>query len=129
MVKNTKTGISWERNVIFLRNKKILNLCLRWLILRSYRFVAEVTFKNGNFLCSFEYRWENTSHGRKVKTANYFEILFLRRNNILLRSTVWARSLIRILRRYVVRNLFFTSRLEKYCTFTLILKMVWKNNY
>ena len=25
--------------------KKILNLCLRWPILRSYRFVAEVTFK------------------------------------------------------------------------------------
>ena len=25
--------------------KKILNLCLRWHILRSYQFVAEVTFK------------------------------------------------------------------------------------
>ena len=45
MVKYTKTWISWERNIIFLRNKKILNLCLRWHILRSYRFVAEVTFK------------------------------------------------------------------------------------
>ena len=28
-----------------MRNKKILNLCLRWHILRSYRFSAEVTFK------------------------------------------------------------------------------------
>ena len=50
MVKNTKTWISWKRNIIFLRNKKILNLCLRWYILRSYRFLAEVTFKgNPNF--------------------------------------------------------------------------------
>ena len=45
MVKNTKTWISWERNIIFLWNKKILNLCLRWHILRNYRFVAEITFK------------------------------------------------------------------------------------
>ena len=46
MVKNTKTWISWEWNIIFLRNKKILNLCLRWHILRSYCFVSEVTFKD-----------------------------------------------------------------------------------
>ena len=45
MVKNTKAWISWERNIIFLRNKKILNLFLRGHVLRSYRFVAEVTFK------------------------------------------------------------------------------------
>ena len=44
MVKNTKTWISRERKIIFLRNKKILKLCLRWHILRSYHFVAEVTF-------------------------------------------------------------------------------------
>ena len=36
--------VSWERNIIFLQNKKILNLCFRWDILRSYRFVAEVNF-------------------------------------------------------------------------------------
>ena len=46
IVKNMKTWISWERNIIFLRNKRILNLCLRWHILRSYRFVVEVTFEN-----------------------------------------------------------------------------------
>ena len=46
IVKNAKPWISWERNIIFLRNKKILNLCLRWHIWRSYRFVAEVTFKS-----------------------------------------------------------------------------------
>ena len=45
MVMNTKTWISWEQNIIFPRNKKIINLCPRWHILRSYRFVAEVTFK------------------------------------------------------------------------------------
>ena len=28
----------------FLRNKKILNLCLKWHILRSYYFVPEVTY-------------------------------------------------------------------------------------
>ena len=44
MAKNTKTWISWERNIIFRRNKAILNLCFRWHILRIYRFVAEVTF-------------------------------------------------------------------------------------
>ena len=41
LFKNTETWISWEQNITFLRNKKILNLCPR-----SYRFVAEVTFKN-----------------------------------------------------------------------------------
>ena len=44
-LKNTKAWISWERNIIFIRNKKILNLCFRLQILRSYRFVVEVTFK------------------------------------------------------------------------------------
>ena len=45
MVKNTKTWISWEWNITFPRNKKILNLHLKWHILRSYHFEAEVTFK------------------------------------------------------------------------------------
>ena len=53
MDKNTKTWISWERNITFrwegnitfIWNKNILNLCLRWHILRSYRFVEDVTFK------------------------------------------------------------------------------------
>ena len=45
MVKNTKIWTSWKRNGTFLRNKKILNLCLRWNILKSYRFVEEVTFQ------------------------------------------------------------------------------------
>ena len=45
MVKNIKTWISWERNGTYLRNEKVLNLCLIWHILRSYRFLAEVTIK------------------------------------------------------------------------------------
>ena len=45
MVKNTKTWMSWEPNMTFLENRKILNLCLKWHILKSYCFVAEVTFK------------------------------------------------------------------------------------
>ena len=45
IVKNTKTWISWEWNITFLQNKNILNLCLRWHILRSYHFAVEVTFK------------------------------------------------------------------------------------
>ena len=35
-----------KQNIIFLRNKEILNLCFRWHILRSYCFVVEVTFKS-----------------------------------------------------------------------------------
>ena len=45
MVKNTKTWISRKRNMIFFSNKKILNLWLRWHILRNCCFVSEVTFK------------------------------------------------------------------------------------
>ena len=45
IVKNTKTWISWEWKITFLKNKKTLNLCLKWQILRSFCFVGEVTFK------------------------------------------------------------------------------------
>ena len=34
-----------ENVATYLWNKKILNLCLRWHILRSYHFVADVIFK------------------------------------------------------------------------------------
>ena len=43
VVKNAKTGISWERSITFLRNKKKFKLCFRWHILRRHRFVPEVT--------------------------------------------------------------------------------------
>ena len=45
MVKNAKSWTSWERNITFLQNKKILNMCLRWHISSSHNFVVEVTFK------------------------------------------------------------------------------------
>ena len=43
-IKNIKTWISWERNIIFRQNKKILTLCLRWHIRRSYCFIVEANF-------------------------------------------------------------------------------------
>ena len=46
MVKVQKLEYLENGTYFFLRNKKILNLCLRWHILRSYRFLAEVTFKD-----------------------------------------------------------------------------------
>ena len=64
MVKNAKIWISWKRNINFLQNKEILNLRLRWHILRSYRFVSEWTFNNGStrhcsgvFIVHFWYVW------------------------------------------------------------------------
>ena len=38
MVKNTKSWISWEENLTFLQNKKILNLYLRCHVLRGNGF-------------------------------------------------------------------------------------------
>ena len=45
IIKNTKTWISWEWNITFLWNKKIICLCLGWYIFRSYHSVANVTRK------------------------------------------------------------------------------------
>ena len=42
MVKNTKTWMSWKQKIIFLRNGKIIQLCLRWHILRSCHFASDV---------------------------------------------------------------------------------------
>ena len=55
IVKNTKTWISWEWDIIFYKIKKFFNLCFRWHLLRSYRFVAEVTFCH-DFLVIWE-KW------------------------------------------------------------------------
>ena len=63
MVKNTKTWISRERNITFLQNKKkIITRASNDTFLRSYCFLAEVTFNNkhlgrGNqqgFFCLFQ---------------------------------------------------------------------------
>ena len=50
MVKNAKTWLSWERNITFLQNKKIISLSLWWRIVRNYNFVVEVTFKIRNYI-------------------------------------------------------------------------------
>ena len=44
IVKNTTTWLSWEQNITFLLNKKIINLYRIWHNLRSYCFVVEATF-------------------------------------------------------------------------------------
>ena len=46
MVKNIKTWISWEWNIIFPRNKKILNLCLIWYILKVTFIVRNLKIVN-----------------------------------------------------------------------------------
>ena len=38
--------MSGEQNIFFPQNKKILNLCLGWYILRGYHFEAKVTFND-----------------------------------------------------------------------------------
>ena len=64
MVKNTKAWISWEWNINFLWNKKNLNLCRRWNILRSCRFVTEVTFKFSPLINISQY--DNTSWAASI---------------------------------------------------------------
>ena len=46
MVKNTKTWISWEQNIIFYDKKKIHKISPRWHILRGDHVVAEVTLND-----------------------------------------------------------------------------------
>ena len=85
MVKYTKAWISWERNGTFLPNKKNLNLCFIWHILRSYPFVAEVTF-NSMFLYVRERvsEWIHTLYFPKrqgtpcTKQASYLKFKWLR---------------------------------------------------
>ena len=105
MVRNTKTWISWERNITFLRNEEILNLCLRWHILRSYCFVAEVTFNDWCFFFSYLFvppLQKNTQkssaaillvnfirghvHITVVKTSNVFYLRLLWRISFILSS-------------------------------------------
>ena len=58
IVKNTKTWISQERNITFLWNIKVLHLCLRWHILRSYCSAEEVTLNKNKV----ESKMENPAH-------------------------------------------------------------------
>ena len=64
IVKNTKKWIYWEPSLNFLQNKKIRNMCLKWHILRSSRFVAEVTF---NCLTTIQnIRWQRKLRSLRV---------------------------------------------------------------
>ena len=76
MVKNTKTWISWKRKIIFLRNKKILKLCLRWHILRSYGFAVEVTFKMNSIFPVIKnrglYRYTSLSRTKTCMVFSHF---------------------------------------------------------
>ena len=77
MFKNTITWISWKWNITFLRNKKILNLCLRWHIFRSYCFVAEVTFNAKQTLWLFKVFQDNSSFFLWVIIKLYFHVTVL----------------------------------------------------
>ena len=113
MVKNTKTWISWEQNIVFLRNTKILNLCFRWHILRSYRFEAEVTFKQIIFINVFKKRVKYQSFKKnfqklvKVKLDDNFLwdlfLLFVNRNNICFFPEI---------RKSLLKNLQFLNMIE-----------------
>ena len=59
MFKNTQIWISWEWNIIVLQSKKIINMCLRWHILRSYLLLAEVTFNISMISCIFQSSCKN----------------------------------------------------------------------
>ena len=63
-VENTKTWTSWEGNITFLPNKKIVNVCLRLHILRTYYFLVYASFKyfgSKNFVTDLEkVTWDNT---------------------------------------------------------------------
>ena len=73
MVKNTKTWISWEWNITFLQNKRILNLCFRQRILRSYCFVAEVTVKYIHIMTKVTFSTENNYSKLAAKIWQYIE--------------------------------------------------------
>ena len=70
MVKNTKNWISWEWNITSLLNKINFNFCLGWNILRSYRFVTEVTFKNEKikYLENITFLWNKKNVNLRLKS-------------------------------------------------------------
>ena len=67
------------KGITFLQNERILNLCLRLHILRSYCIVGEVTFKQ-HFFCTFSgiYPINFIVHYMAQKTQFSFESQFHR---------------------------------------------------
>ena len=72
MIKSIKTSIPWEWNTTFLWNKKILGLCLRWYILKSCCFVAEVTFKCSGNIMLYQFHDRPMKHIPKHKSNHQF---------------------------------------------------------
>ena len=72
MVKNTKTWISWEQNITFIRNKTNMNLCLRWQISRSYRYLAEVMFNWNYYICCSKNEVQNSLNSDRYKSLHIF---------------------------------------------------------
>ena len=66
--------------MIFLWNKKILNLCFIWHILRSYRFVAEVTFKDNSL---------NIAVGTNLYITEYLDVMFNLRASAAKNQRMW----------------------------------------
>ena len=104
MLKNTKTWISWERNIILLWNKKILKLCLKWHVLRSYFFVAEVTFNV-----------ESTNH------LLPYPLFSIQRNTLLRTIDNIGKTLLTNADLNMVRNLLFGNASLHVATNTFIL--------
>ena len=66
MVKNPKTWISQEQNITFLW-KKILNLCLRWHILRIYHFSRNWESPQTRYLLKHGMTWNNLKRSTTSK--------------------------------------------------------------
>ena len=77
-VKNTKTRISWEQIITFLKNKKKFLICASDHILKSYRLVAEVSFNveletsflNLNYRLRREWYWWVPADERLLNILN-----------------------------------------------------------
>ena len=112
-----KVQPSWERNITFPWNKEIFNLCFRCHILRSYRFVVEVTF---NVKCSF---WQELP----IK----LETLFLAQFLYFFNNCCWISplSLISLLRKSGVAIFkCFPGSIGRKCTWKLgnsLLFLLW----
>ena len=79
MVKNTKNLISRVWSITSSRNENILNLYLRWHILRSIFFVMEITLNHRQILRMKKY----------FSVKSLFSVLTQTRNNLKPTETIW----------------------------------------
>ena len=111
MIKNSKTQISWEQNITFQWNKKICNLCLRWHILRSYHFIAEVTINSGIFLsvCAVSLGLEASAKWLNWTPVWLFSFVNIKRNTIF----YFFLSLFMVNLRFLCTSWFFIEKMTK----------------